>query len=99
MAIVERFAGGQVLHFSRGYWQACGEDGLSRMRGKAARLAKILESAGKLMPGGVGLAGWIGKRVSGGATQRMEELEYHGLMALIVGLEAYGKQNGVVLES
>lgn len=93
MAIVERFAGGQLLHFGRDYWQACGEDGLSRMRGKVARIVTALESAGKLAPEGAGLFGWTKKRVSGGATDRLENLEYHGLMALIVGLEAYARQN------
>ena len=48
--------------------------------------------------GGVGLSGWISKRVSGGTASRVEDLEYHGLKALIIGLEAYAKQNGIALE-
>ena len=98
MAIVEHTAGGKVLHFSAGYWQACADDRLSRMRGRTSRIAAALEAAGKLAADGVGLAGWIAKRVSQGAAQRVEELEYHGLLALILGLQAYADQNGVAWE-
>lgn len=99
MAIVEQFAGGQILHFSPGYWQSCAADGLSRMRGKVAKIAAALEAAGKLAAEGVGLAGWINKRVSGGTSSRVDELDYHGLLALILGLEAYARQNSVPLNS
>ncbi len=35
--------------------------------------------------------------MSGGTATRVEELEYHGLLALILGLSAYARQNGVPL--
>ena len=92
MAVVEKFAGGKVLHFTAGYWEQHAADHLSRMRRKAIALAASLESLGRLAPGGVGLAGWIEKRVGGGATRRIEDLDYHGLLALILGLEAYATQ-------
>jgi hypothetical protein len=97
MAVVERFAGGRILHFTLGFWERAAADWLSRMRFKAQQLAAVLEAAGKLAPGGIGLAGWIQKRVSAGAARRVEELEYHGLLALILGLEAYARQNAVAL--
>jgi hypothetical protein len=99
MAVVEKFAGGKVLHFTERYWEGHASDRLSRMRHKAAGIASALEAAGRLAPGGAGLAGWIEKRVSAGATRRIEDLEYHGLLALILGLEAYAHQSGVTLQS
>jgi hypothetical protein len=95
MAIVERYAGGKVMHFTTGFWSVQAADRLKRMRHKAIDLAALLESHGKLAAGGVGLAGWISKRVSAGTASRVEELEYHGLAALIIGLEAYARQNGI----
>jgi hypothetical protein len=92
MAIVEQAAGGQILHFTRDYWVKSAADSLSRLRYKAKSLAAELEAAGHLVPHGVGLAGWIEKRVSQGATNRLEELDYQQLRALIVGLSAYGRQ-------
>ncbi len=97
MAIVERHAGGKVLHFTEGYWAAHAADQYARMRRRALQAAAALEAAGKLAPGGVGLAGWISKRVARGDTDRIEALDYHGLLALILGLEAYARQNGVEL--
>ncbi len=99
MAVVERFAGGTLLHFTAGYWQASAADHLKRMRGKAVKVAQVLELAGKLAPGGVGLAGWIQKRVSGGTASSVDQLDYHGLLALILGLEAYARHGGVELAS
>ena len=72
---------------------------LARMRHRAYGHAEALEHAGKLAGGGVGLSGWINKRVSGGQANAVEELEYHGLQALIVGLSAYARQNGVTLNT
>jgi hypothetical protein len=95
MAILERMAGGTLLHFSAGYWARASADSLGRMRYRARKLAAALEAAGKLESGGVGLAGWITRRVAGGIPTALEDLEYHGLMALIVGLESYAKQNAV----
>lgn len=95
MAIVENFAGGQVLHFTAGYWKGQAADHYQRMRRKALHLAEELEAEGRLAPGGVGLAGWIEKRVTRGETNRIEELDYHGLLALILGLEAYARQGRV----
>ena len=97
MAIVERSGGGRLLHFSRGYWQAAAADSLGRMRHRAKFTADVLERNGKLLPGGIGLAGWIEKRVSQGECRTIEELDYGGLQALIIGLTAYAAQNGISL--
>lgn len=61
MAIVESHGGGQVLHFSRGYWRNKAEDRYGRMRRRAYMIARQLEAAGALRPNGEGLAGWISK--------------------------------------
>lgn len=95
MAIVEGYAGGQVLHFGRGYWTRCAADGLSRARHHVTKIATALEAAGKLAPGGVGLEGWIRKRVSRDETGSVDQLDYPGLLALTTGLSAYARQNGV----
>jgi hypothetical protein len=92
MAIVERFAGGKILHFTAGYWQRANADELQRMRYRVNAIAAELEAAGKLAFGGIGLAGWIEKRVSKGATDRLEDLEFPALQALLLQLEAYAKQ-------
>lgn len=98
MAIVERHAGGKLLDFTAGYWQGCAEDGLSRMRSRAEKLVEVLEAAGCLAAGGVGLAGWISKCVSGGETDRLEDLDYHGLLALTLGLQSWAKQHAVAVK-
>ncbi len=99
MGIVERFAGGKVLHFAAGYWQRASADRLQRMRYRVNRIAAALEAAGKLQPNGVGLAGWIEKRVSGGITDRLDDLEFPAMQALLMGLEAYARQCSVRLPS
>jgi hypothetical protein len=96
MAIVEGHAGGKLLHFEAGYWQSCAGDGLSRMRYRALKLAEQLEATGQLTPG-VGLAGWIEKRVTRGRTNQLAELSYHELFALINGLEAFTRQRAVAV--
>ncbi|HEX4055996.1 MAG TPA: hypothetical protein VHX86_17160 [Tepidisphaeraceae bacterium] len=97
MGIVERFAGGKVLHFTAGYWRRASADQLQRMRYRVNRIAAALEAAGRLQPNGVGLAGWIEKRVSGGVTDRIDDLEFPAMQALLMGLQAYAKQCGVEL--
>jgi hypothetical protein len=92
MSIVERYAGGRILHFTAGYWEAAATDVLHRLRYRAQKLALALEAKGKLAPDGVGLSGWIKKRVSGGEVNRLVDLDYHGLVALILQLEAYTRQ-------
>jgi len=99
MAIVEKFAGGKVLHFTAGYWRDHADDYLARMRRKALAVARELESAGRLAAGGAGLAGWIEKRVSGGATRRIEDLDFNSMKALILGLQSYARQGAVALAS
>jgi hypothetical protein len=89
MSVIEHFAGGQVLHFTKGYWNAKAGDYLARMRNRTLTIAGKLEAAGKLIPGGVGLKGWIEKRVTGGVTDKIECLDLHQLRALILGLESY----------
>lgn len=100
MAIAERSAGagGKLLHFTAGYWRQHAADHLQRMRFRASRLAAVLEGAGKLAPDGIGLAGWIEKRVSAGAARKIEELDYHGLQALILGLQTYSRQCEVTID-
>lgn len=97
MAIVESYAGGQVLHFTRGYWQQHAQDRYQRMRCKAMKIAAALETAGFLHADGAGLRGWIEHRVTAGQHDRIEQLDYHGLLALITSLSAYAKQRGVEL--
>ncbi len=97
MAIVENFAGGRVLHYPRGHWQAAAMDNLKRMRHRAARVAVELERAGHLHADGAGLAGWIEKRVSKGEATRIEQLDFHQLQALIIGLEAYARHRQLAL--
>lgn len=99
MAIVENFAGGTILHYTPGYWKMHAADRLRLMRARAIRVAAMLEQCGKLNPNGAGLAGWIRTRVSGGETDRVDELDYQGLLTLITGLEAYARQNAVSLAS
>jgi hypothetical protein len=97
MAIVEGYAGGRVLHFTEHYWRDAAADDLRAMRFHALKIAAALERDGLLAAGGVGLAGWIAKRVTAGATDRIEQLDFHGLLALILGLEGYARQRGVQL--
>ena len=97
MAIVEQAAGGQVLHFTQDYWQGCAVDSLRRMRYHATKLAADLEAGGHLFPNGIGLAGWISKRVTRGETDQLSELDYQQLRALIVGLEAYTRQRAALV--
>ncbi len=97
MAVVEQYAGGKVLHFTPGYWQGQASDALARMRHRATSLAELLERDGHLAPNGAGLAGWIRKRVSQGQADRVEELDYSGLDALIRGLTAFARRAGLDL--
>ena len=98
MSIVECYAGGKVMHFTDGFWQRAASDWLKRMRFKALAIAGELEKHGKLAASGAGLAGWIAKRVSAGTASSVDQLEYHGLLALILGLQAYARQSGIKLE-
>jgi hypothetical protein len=97
MAIIERQAGGKVMHFTDGFWQRSADDWLKRMRYRAKSIAAELEKHGKLAANGVGLSGWICKRVGGGTAITLDELEYHGLLVLILGLQSYAGQNAIKL--
>jgi hypothetical protein len=97
MAIVENFAGGQILHFSRGYWAKCAADEFARMRYRVNAINTALEAAGVFNADGAGLRGWISKRVTRGQTDSIEDLDFHGLNALILGLEAFAAQRGVAV--
>jgi hypothetical protein len=99
MAIVEAHGGGQVLHFSRGYFKAKAEDRYARMRRRIYFIAQRLEAAGALHANGAGLSGWITKRVTHGQCDRLEELDYHGLLALMLSLIAYAHQRGVTIDA
>lgn len=91
MAIIERSCGGKVMHFQPGYWREKAGDHLHRMRHRVGRIVHVLEISGWLKPDGVGLAGWILKRVTGGETDRIEQLDYHRLSALLNGLTNYAR--------
>ena len=99
MAVVERSAGGTVLHFTARYWQQQAADHLQeRMRFTPAawrRAGNRGQAGGRSSDG---LAGWIERRVSGGETSKLEDLDFHGLTALILGLQAYARQQGVAIE-
>jgi hypothetical protein len=97
MAIVENYAGGQVLHFTRGYWSKCAADQHARLRFRVRNINDSLVAAGLFTPDGESLRGWISKRVTKGMTDRAEELDYHGLMALTLGLEAFASRNRVAV--
>jgi len=97
MAIVEHHAGGQILHFTKDYCQRGAADSIGRMRHKVRELAAELEAAGHLAANGVGLCGWISKCMTRGETDRLEELDYQQLRALITGLEAYTRQRAALV--
>jgi hypothetical protein len=98
MSVVEDYAGGQVLHFSRGYWRQHAADRYQRMRTRIESIAGQLEAHGALHADGAGLRGWIEKRVTRGRTNRITELSYHELLALMLSLSAYARSRGVRLE-
>ena len=93
MAVVEKSAGGQVPGFSPEYWQEQSVADLQRFRHRILQYVDQLERAGLLYAGGRGLQGWIRKRVDS-QTDRIEDLDYHGLRALYDGLRAYGQRHG-----
>jgi hypothetical protein len=94
MAIVERSAGGQVGRFAAGYWSAKAGDELNRMRWKAQHLGQRLVDVGAFDAAGASLAGWISKRVSRGEADRIDQLDYHGLLVLITGLSRFAQRRG-----
>lgn len=98
MAIVERSAGGTVEGYAHHHWQRKADDYLHRMRHRAERIAQQLEAAGHLAADGKGLAGWISKRITSGTADRLDQLDYHGLLALILGLTSWAHQRGVKLQ-
>lgn len=99
MAVVEsmtpdkQIKGFGALHFAKK-----ADDYLGNMRRKVGAIAGRLEAAGKLEPGGAGLAGWISSRVTGGGTDRLDQLDYNELYNLIEGLKKYAARNGVRLD-
>src|SRR3989304_3875428 len=103
MAILESRAGGALRLsrrvYDRGYWQAKAQDGLQRFRHRILNIACCLEQRGDLAAGGVGLAGWIEHRVSGGRTNTISELTMPELRALHTGLTSFARPHGVHLPS
>src|SRR5439155_5054854 len=97
MAIVESYAGGQILHFTRDYWRDHAADQYARMRHRAGAIAAELERAGIFKPDSEGLRGWIFKRVAGGETNQLADLDYQQLLALILGLQAFAAQRAVAI--
>jgi len=104
MAIVERASGGRVLIKDRdgqflygpGHWAAKAADETQRQRELVTRIYDTLVLEDLLEGGGVGLAGWIRERVTGGRTDLLEELELHEIGNLIEGLKAFAKRHGIV---
>lgn len=101
IAILERSAGGQLKTGNRTYppthFQDKADDVLARVRFKAQAIADALVAAGVFDREGVSLAGWISKRVAQGEKDRLAQLDYHELHALITGLTAFAKGRGVPL--
>jgi hypothetical protein len=93
MSIVEGFAGGKVLHFTAGYWKVAASDRWQRMKRRCEMLDASLQAGGVFSPGS--LAGWISKRVTAGDHDRLDELDYHQLSALMLQLESLCRQRGV----
>lgn len=106
MAFIESWCGGAIAGWDRGYWARKSGDALARMRWLAQRIANTLELSPRaddpskrlLEPDGVGLAGWISARVARGRTDRLDDLLYPELRALIDGLKDYADRHGVVLQ-
>jgi len=97
MAIIERGAGGKLLHHSKGYWQRKADDAAHRMRYRVQQISRQLEAQGLLVADGVGLAGFIEKRIAGGRTHRLEDLDQLHLKKLLIGLTNYGKHHGAMI--
>ncbi len=92
MAVIERTSDGRLPGFGAGYWARKSGDRLHRLRFAVRALADQLEAAGLLAPGGLGLAGWIQKRVTQGEPREVAQLDYHELLILITQLNAYRRQ-------
>lgn len=103
MAIVERYAGGQLAvagrdgtpRYAAGHWQAKADDQCQRMRHLAQRLAASLEERGLLQGDGVGLRGWIAKYLGDAQDVPLHRLGYAQLHTLINGLRAYARRHGL----
>ena len=103
MATVEAASGGRIqakdgggnFLFSWGYWtgEAAGE--MRRQKHLVTIIADTLALEGHLKPDGVGLAGWIRERVTGGRTDQLDELQPHEMSNLIEGLKAFAKRHGI----
>ncbi len=93
MAVIERTNDGRLPGFSAGYWSKKSGDRLHRLRWAVHALADRLEAEGLLASGGIGLAGWIQKRVTQGEPREVAHLDYHELLVLITQLNAHARQN------
>lgn len=100
MSTVEHVAGGQVLKYSRHYWQRKSYTGpTDRQRHKVHRIVETLtisyDEQGEVLlePDGVGLSGWIRKSFG---TDNLEDLDQRQLRNLIEALMAYGTRHGVI---
>ncbi len=107
MAIVENASGGHIkvkwtvsgkLRFGALHFARKADDDLARMRRLAGAIVAQLEASGNLEPNGVGLAGWIEKRITRGRTNRIDQLTYKEMHALINSLRSYSNDHGVKLD-
>jgi hypothetical protein len=104
MALVERFAGGQLLSYSPHYWQDKAGDPDHRLRWRAQRIANSLtliddpHEPGRrlLQPDDVGLAGFIRRMFP--HAEKLDQLDRRELVSLIEGLTAYARRHQVNLE-
>lgn len=96
MAIVEQHAGGTILSFSPGHWQAHATDRYSRMRYRVERIAQAIRDAGLFHA--QSLEGWIKARVTKGLPAELSALDFNQLQALLLQLQAFAKQRGIALD-
>lgn len=100
MALVERWAGGQIRlpggkAYSRDYWASKADDRAQRPRDLVRRIALVLEQNGLLAPHGQGLSGWIQEQITDGVSADLDSLSPDQLHALINGLRAYARRHGL----
>lgn len=85
--------------FSPGYWAKKAADDLQRIRSLVRRYdVELAAQVPSLWKAG-SLAGWIYARVARGQTDKLEDLGYAELHALIQGLRSFARQHGVFLDA
>lgn len=99
MSMVERQAGGCVLHFSKDYWSKKAAGDLSRMRHLVESIDVELAAQAPKVWRHDSLAGWIRARITRGETDQLAALNYDQLEACILSLRSFARQHGVVLDA